>query len=116
MSAADVRQVIADAASTVAGISCQPYFVGSTEPGAAMVRYDRTEYPDPFGGVAHWNVVILLPQDQAAAEQYTDTHIPAVRAAIAPHLVITQVQPQRLDITGVGVLPCVFINGHREEE
>lgn len=115
MSAA-VRNALAAAANTVVGISCQPYFVQSTESGVAMVRLDRIEYPNPFGGVCHWNVIVLLPQDQEAAEKYIDAKIPAVRDALAEQLVITQVQPQRLDIPGVGVLPCVFINGHREQE
>lgn len=116
MSATAIRQAIATAANTVAGISCQPYFVQTLEPGAAMVRLERVEYPNPFGGICHWNVIVLLPQDQAAAEQYVDDKVPAVRDAVGQHLVVTQVQPQRLDVPGVGILPCVFINGHREEE
>lgn len=110
------RQAIAAAASTVDGITCTPYFIQSTEPGAAMVRLDRIEYPNPFGGVCYWNVVVMLPQDQQAAEQYIEQHIPAVRDAIAPELVIDRIQPTRLDIPGVGVLSTVFISGHREEE
>jgi len=111
-----VRETLAAAATTVEGVSCQPYFVQSTEPGAAMVRLDRIEYPNSFGGICHWNVVVLLPQDMAAAEEYVDTKIPAVKAALEGELVITQIQPQRLEIDGIGILPCVFINGHREQE
>lgn len=113
---AAVRQALADAASTVAGVTCSPYFIGTTQAGAAMVRLDRIEYPNPFGGICHWNIVLLLPQDQAAAEKYTDDVVPLVRDALSDHLVITQIQPQRLDLPGHGVLPCVFINGHREQE
>ncbi len=111
-----VRQAIASAASTVEGITCAPYFVQSTAAGAAMVRLDRIEYPNRFGGVCHWNVIVMLPQDQSAAEQYIDDKIPAVRDAVGSELVVTQVQPQRLEIKGAGVLLCVFINGHREQE
>lgn len=111
-----VRTALATAASTAEGITCKPHFIQSTEPGAAMVKLDRTVYPNPFGGICHWSVVVILPQDMAAAEQYLDSHIPAVREAVAEELVVTDIQPQRLDIPGVGVLLCVFINGHREEE
>jgi hypothetical protein len=111
-----VRTAIATSASGVEGIECSPYFVQTTAAGMAMVRLDRIEYPNPFGGVCHWNVVVLLPQDQAEAEKYLEEKVPLIRAAIEEHLVITQVQPQRLEITGVGILPCVFINGHREQE
>lgn len=112
----DVRKAIADAASTAAGISCNPYYVQSTKPGQAMVRLDRIEYPDKFGGVCHWNVIVMVPQDQAQAEKYLDEKIPAVREAIAGELVVTQIQPQRLELKGAGVVLCVFINGHREQE
>ena len=111
-----VREALATAASSIPGIKCLPYFVQSTEPGAAMIRLDRIEYPNPFGGVCYWNVIIMLPQDQAAAESFLDQKIPAIREAIAEHIVVTQIRPERLDLPGVGVLPCVFINGHREQE
>lgn len=111
-----MRQAIADAATGVEGITCHPYFVQSTSPGSAMVRLDRIAYPNPFGGVCHWNVVVMLPQDQAAAEAYIDTKVPLIRAAILPQLVVTEVQQQQLKIDGLGILPCVFINGHREQE
>jgi len=111
-----VRKAIADQASTVDGVTCHPYFVQALDSGSAMVRLDRIEYPNPFGGVCHWNVVVMLPKDQAAAEKYIDTTVPLIRAAVESELVVTQVQPQRLEIPGVGVLPCVFINGHREQE
>ena len=81
-----------------------------------IVRLDRIEYPNPFGGVARWNVVVALPQDMAAAEKFIEDKVPALRAAVGEHMVVTEVLPQRLNITGVGELPCVFINGFREEE
>lgn len=112
----EVRNTLASAASTADGITCHPYFVQSSTPGDAFVRLDRIEYPNRFGGVCHWNVVVMLPQDQGQAERYIDEKIPAVVEAIAGVLTVTQVQPQQLNIPGVGVLLCVFINGHREQE
>lgn len=110
------RTEIADAASTVEGITAHPYYVQGTRPGHTFVRLERTTYPNPFGGICHWNVVVVLPQDLATAEQYLEVRLPQLRDALAEHLVITEVLMQRLNIPGVGDLPCAFINGHREED
>ena len=111
-----IRDVLAAAANTVTGINAHPYVVGATTPGTTYVRLDRIEYPNPFGGVVHWNVVVLLPQDLASAERFLEEKLPDLKAALDPHMVITSVRPERLDLTGVGVLPAAFINGFREED
>lgn len=110
------RAVLAAAASTVEGLTGHPYFVQTTKAGSVLIRLERTEYPNPFGGVEHWNCVLILPQDMAAAEAFWEEKVPLLREALDPHLAITSFAPQRLQIEGVGVLPTVFINGHREEE
>lgn len=116
MSLVDSRAAIAAAADTVAGITAAPYFVQDVYPGRVWVQLDHVEYPNQFGGVAFWNVVLVLPQDQALAEAYLDTTMPLLRAAIDPELVVTTVTPQRIQIDGIGVVPTVFITGHREED
>lgn len=110
------REDIAAAASTVAGIHGHPYVVGDTAPGTLYPRIERIEYPNPFGGVLFLNIVLVLPQDLAEAEQYLEQMLPNLKAALEPHLVITTVQPQRLQLDGVGTLPVAFINGHREAD
>lgn len=110
------RTELATAAAEVVGITAHEYVVGNTEPGTVYPRLDRIEYPNAFGGVAYWNVVLVLPQDLAAAEQYMEAKLPALKAAIEPHLVITAVQLQRLQLDGVGTLPIASINGHREAD
>ncbi|MFT4189846.1 MAG: hypothetical protein QM621_14875 [Aeromicrobium sp.] len=115
MSRAEVRDALAEAASSVDGVDVSPYFAGVTAPGAGFVRWDRSEQPNPFGFVGYWNVVVLLPQDLAAAEQMADELFAPLTAALAPHMRVTGAQMQQLTIPGVGVLPCVFINGHRED-
>ena len=64
------REELTTAANAVEGITGHPYVVGHTEPGTVYPRLDHIEYPNPFGGVAHWNVVLVLPQDLAEAERY----------------------------------------------
>lgn len=108
------RTDIATAASTVEGITGHPYVVGDTDPGTVYPRLDRIEYPNPFGGIAHWNVVLVLPQDLAEAEKYLEANLPDLKTALEPHLFITTVQLQRLQLDGVGILPIASINGHRE--
>lgn len=110
-----VRVEIADAASTVDGITAHPYFKQGSHPGHTFVRIDRIEYPNPFGGVCFWSVIVVLPSDMEQAEKFIETKVPLIRAAIDPHLAITEVVPQRLNIMGTSDLLCVFINGHREE-
>lgn len=110
------RTELAAAANTVEGITAHTYIVGDTDPGTVYPRLDRIEYPNAFGGVAHWNVVLVLPQDYAAAEAYVEQKLPALKAAIDPHIVITAVLLQRLQLDGVGTLPVAFINGHREAD
>ena len=39
-----------------------------------------------LGGVAHWNVVLILPQDFAEAERYFETTLPPLKAALEPYL------------------------------
>lgn len=110
------RSDLASAASAVEGITAHEYVVGQTDPGTVYPRLDRVEYPNAFGGVAHWSVVLVLPQDLAEAERYVETKLPALKAALDPYLVITAVLLQRLQLDGIGVLPVAFINGHREAD
>lgn len=109
------RTDLATAAGTVEGITGHPYYEQQTKPGNAFVRLDRIEYPNSFGGVCYWNVILILPQDQAGAEKYLEEKLPDLRDALAPHLHVTQVLPQRISIPGIGDLLCAFINGNREE-
>lgn len=112
----DVRQELAGAASTVEGITAHPYYVQDTSPGHTFIRLERVTYPNRFGGLDRWNVVVVLPQDLAEAEKFFEDHIEDLYAALAPHLAIDEAVLQQLNITGVGILPCVFINGHRERD
>lgn len=116
MSAA-ARKALADAASTVDGITCHPYFVQSLTTGQAVVRLDRINYPpDSFGGVVRWNVVVMLPQDQAQAEKYIEGHLDPLVAALDGEWQIAEAQPQQLNLPSVGIVPVLFITGHREQE
>jgi hypothetical protein len=111
------REAIAAAASQAEGIDCHPYFVQTIKTGQAMVRLDVINYPpDGFGGVVRWNVVVMLPQDQRQAEKYIDAHLTEIVEAVAQEMQVSEVRPQQLNIPSAGVLPVLFITGHREQE
>jgi len=110
------RQEICDAVNAVDGMTATPYVSGEVSPGTVYLRLERIEFPNPFGGICHWNVCLVLPQDLATAEQYLEGVLPSLIEAIEPHLVVRSVVPQRLNLAGVGDLPVAFINGTREAD
>lgn len=110
-----IRQELADAANSVSDINAHPYYLQGTAPGHTYIRSNGMTRPNKFGDVGRWNVVVVLPQDQGDAERFQDAHVPDLLAALGPHFTIQEVVPQQLNISGVGNLPCVFINGSREE-
>lgn len=112
---AEVRELLAAAASEVEGITCSPTYVPPTSLGMACVRLDRVEYPDKFGSVVHWNVVVGLGQDQAAAETYFEAKVLAVVAALAPHMAVRSAVPQLTRLTDGTTVLTAYINGFREE-
>lgn len=109
------RQELADAASLVDGITCSPYFRQTTKPGDAMVRLDHTDYPNVYGGLVTWQIVVMLPQDYAAAEKFMEAAVPALVAALGPHMIVRRTTPGQLALD-TGTVPVVFIEGQREDD
>lgn len=107
------RVALADAASTVEGITCSPNFVQTTKPGDAMVRLDRIEYPNRLAGWATWHIAVVLPQDYAAAEDFLDTNVPELVLALGEEMAVNRVTPAQLALD-TGTIPVVFIEGTRE--
>lgn len=118
MTPGEVREALADAANAVADVSASPRFRTFLEPGDASVRLAgvaRSE--NGFGWVATWQLWVLLPQDLGDAENYMDDRAMALAAALdSPELLtVTSVTGQQLNV-GSGPLPCLVIEGHREQE
>lgn len=111
-----VRQAIADAANTAAGVTVTPYFRALTQPGDGAVRYDHTDYPNAFGGLVTWQVVVALPQDQRAAEQWLDQNGHALRVAVSEELIVRSMTAFQINLPDAGAIPAVVIEGQREEE
>jgi hypothetical protein len=111
-----VREAIAAAASTVDGVDVEPYSRQATTPGQGWVRYDHTDYPNPFGGLVTWQVLVRVPTDLRAAEEWLDTNGPALRAAVAEQLIVRSMTPVQLALPDGQSLEAVVIEGQREEE
>lgn len=114
MSSDETRQAIAEAASAVGGVDVNPYFKQVTKPGSGMVRLERIDYPNRLGGVVTWQVIVLLPKDIATAEKWLDANGSALREAVGKELLVRSMTPQQLALDS-GTLPCVVIEGQREE-
>lgn len=111
----EIRTALATAASTVAGVTCTPTYVQLTTAGQACVRRDRIDYPDRFGRIGHWNVVIALGQDMATAEAFFEDKVPAVAEALRPVMAIRSATLQQLKLADGTTVLAAFINGFREE-
>lgn len=111
-----VRDDLAAAADSVEGIDANAFYIPGTHAGHTFVRLERIAYPNPFGGIRHWNVITVLPPTLGEAERFLEEKVPLLREALEPHLVITEVVPQQLQLDADRApLLCVFLNGHREE-
>ncbi len=110
-----VRQAIASAATTVAGVDVSPYYRQTRKQGAGYVRLDQIAYPNPFGGVCTWQILINLPTGLADAEEFIDDKLPALRAALADEVTVRMVRPITLQFDTVQV-PALEIQATREEE
>lgn len=111
----NVRDAIAAAASTVVGVNVQPYYTQTTKPGTGCVRRDATTYPNRLAGVVTWSVVVVLPSDLRAADEWMDEHVPQLVAALAREMTVKTATPVVMPFDATGV-PAVLIEGTREEE
>lgn len=114
MSAA-TRTEIATAASTVEGVTCEPYHRQSTGVGDASVRLGETAYPNRFGGVVTWEVVVNLPQGVTDAERLIDEISPALRDALASVMTVRRIYPARIAY-GAAQTNALVVEGTREED
>lgn len=111
-----VRDDLATAASTVEGITVVPYYVQAPPVGTGFVHYLRTAYPNKFGGVDTWQVVIAVPPDLGTAEKWIEENRGALVAALYPELIVRTATPTDLILDDGGSLRALVIQGDRESE
>lgn len=83
MSLVGKRQQIADALSTVEGVTGYPYQPTTARAGDAWPLYQGAERDEDTGMFAHnWSVGVALPQDEQAANTFIDAHLDAIDRAL----------------------------------
>ncbi|GAA4698278.1 hypothetical protein [Nocardioides nanhaiensis] len=117
MSAA-VRELFANAASSVEGITGFPYYTQTTRPGHAYVRLDRVEYPNAFGGMAYWQVIVIAPQSIDGMERFIEKNSKPLHEALSEHMTIQTMSPQQISLPNDSKSSyfALIISGYREEE
>ena len=112
------REEIAEVLTALDGIEVFAEYRAVTTPGQGFVTWLRTEYPNTFGGEDYWGVLIAVPQDTAAAEQWIAQNKARVIKALTKSrvLVVTQARPEIVAITDNPSQKVLTIEGHRESE
>lgn len=111
----DTRTALATAASTVAGVTCTPYYRQSLRAGDAAVRLDRRGRDDNGYWLDTWQVWVALHQDAASAEKWLDAHLDDLASALSAEMTITTIMPADIALaTGGGSINGVIVEGVRE--
>lgn len=113
-----VREEIAAAANAVDGIEVYPYFESVSKDGQGYVEWLRAEYPNRLGGEDYWGVLIAVPADLAAAQQWVDQYRGPLIAALVKSrtLVVTAARPERVEVPDNAIIKMLVIEGHRESK
>jgi hypothetical protein len=101
MSLAGKRQEFADALSTVPDVRGHAYRPGAPRAGDAWPTWGgSTIGEDNVQFTNGWQVVVYLPQDERAADDWVDAHDQALYDAIQPVAHIEGFAPANLSSTG----------------
>lgn len=113
-----VREEIAAVVNTVDGLEIYPYFEAVSKDGQGYVEFLRAEYPNQLGGEDYWGVLVAVPADLAAAQQWVDTYRGPIVAALVKSrvLVVTGVRPERVEVPDNPIIKMLVIEGHRESK
>lgn len=113
MSMDEARKEIAAAITGVAGVTGHPYYRQTTRPYDAVVAWDGSSRDaSGFDRMNRWSVLVILPNDHAAAEKAISDHLDAWVAALNGPLVVTEATPAQLTLD-TGMVPAVVIEGAR---
>lgn len=111
------RSEIATAASTVADVNVSPRYRQVSKAGQGFIKLARIEYPDRIarvnGGIAFYEMFIVLPADIAAGEERAEELEPLLRNAIGRTWSLDSVQLADLQLDS-GTVPVLQLTGHRE--
>jgi hypothetical protein len=108
------RTEIAAALSGVAGVNVTSNYRQVTKPGEGFVRLVAMT-PEQFGFNAEWEVVIALPQDNKAAEEWIDSNFTSLVGALYRDLHVTRIAPAVLNYEAASTNALV-LTGTRDHE
>ncbi|MFB6726791.1 hypothetical protein ACFCV3_41870 [Kribbella sp. NPDC056345] len=111
-----IRQTLADAANTVPGVHVHPYYRQGGKTGHGNVVLARVDYPNIFGGIGQWEVIVLLPVDVESAQNKADELIPLLYAALSEAMAVDSVTFGTTSQDNRSGQPCLIAAGHREME
>lgn len=100
---AATREAVAGALDTVADLRGYAWPPRAYKPGDAWAQWGGAGlagdgYATTF--TSRYRVIVILPDDQKAADRFADDHLDAIVAALAPILSITGVDPVSLPADG----------------
>lgn len=111
-----VREDLAAAASTVDGITVLPFYVQAPPVGSGFVHYLRTNYPNKFGGIDTWQIVVAVPPNLAEGQNWIEANRQELVDALKDELIVRTATPTELILDGGSSLRALVIEGDRESE
>jgi hypothetical protein len=93
MTNADTRQELADAVSTVAGLTGYVKRPSTPKDGDAWPQWRGARVQ---GGVIYentWTVLVLLPGDDVKADEWADQYLDLLFVAVSPAMSIDSIEP-----------------------
>lgn len=113
---ASVRQEIADAANAIEGVNVHPYYRQGGHAGSGNIQITRIDFPNIFGGVVTWEVVILLPVDIASAQKRAEELIPLLWPALSEVIAVDSITFGTTSQDNRSGQPALVAAGHRAME
>lgn len=111
-----IREELAEAANTVAGVNVHPYYVQGGKAFSGNVALERVDYPNPFGGIGTWSVIVLLAVDVRTAQEQADELIPPLVEALSAVMGVDSVSFGTTSQDNRSGQPCLLVTGHRAME
>lgn len=112
MSNADTRQAIADALSTVSGVTGYPARPDALNEGDGWPQW-RGATPQAYAFENTWAVLVILPAGEVSADAFADSHGEALVEALRPVMFVDQIAPATLD-TEAGQMYALMLSGRSE--
>lgn len=113
MSNAQTRLDIADACSTVTGLTGYPKRPTSIKSGDCWPQWGGSDRATATAFEETWRVLVALPGDEETADEWADNYQADLIDALSPVLYIDRFEPAVIDMSGNST-PALLITGRSE--